>query len=483
MLPDNIPTVTVTAHYLTPDGLPLTGNVTFQAPTLLTHPDTDLILGGPIVAQLDAEGRIKAVLPATDAPGMNPVKWQYTVIEQLSGLSVNRTYNIVLPASQRTVDLADIAPVNPEAPEYVAVPGPPGPAGAPGPAGPAGAPGLVQSVNGRSTAEITLAAADVQAVPASSVGVASGVAALDETGKVPAAQLPPGAVAPVSSVNGKKGAVVLSAMDVGALDQAAGDLRYVKPADVPVQSVNDRTGKVVLDATAVGAVPEGTAVLLSGPQTIDNAKIFTSPPFSTAAPTNPHHLTRKEYVDAVSTPGTWSPSDLGFKAWTFDPAASSGTRSQYCTPGSVYLIGIRLNTSTTINHVVFYCTGYTTATLSAATYAGLYDATGTRVGMTNSLKDVVKGGSTVACPLTKAYEAQPGSYWVALLINGPSELGKGPAFALAAGAGDNPAGSARMGDAFVRYGRLPATGQGSLPASFAPKTLIIDANATWAAVA
>ncbi|MFE9536221.1 phage tail protein [Streptomyces sp. NPDC006691] len=483
MLPSTIPTVTVTAHYLTPAGLPLSGTVTFSAPTLLTHTASDVILGGPIVAPLDADGRISTVLPATDSPGMNPVNWQYTVTEQLSGLPANRTYNIVLPASQPLIDLADLAPADPQAPQYVAVPGPPGPAGAAGPAGPAGAPGVVRSVNGKNTADVVLAAADVKAVASAAVGVAGGVASLDAAGRVPVAQLPPGTVDPVSSVNGKKGVVVLSAADVNALDQAAGDLRYVRPEGIPVQSVNDRTGKVVLDAAAVGAAPLGSTVLLSGAQSVDGAKTFTSAPSSGAAPTAAAHLTRRDYVDAVATPGSWAPGDLGFKAWGFDPAGTSGTRSQYCGAGSVYLMGIRLNTPATIGNIAFYCTGYVGGTLSEATYAGLYDANGNRVGVTGSLKDVIKDGATAICPLTKAYDAAAGSYWVALLINGPTEPGKGPAFAMGAGAGDRPAGSARMPGAFARYGRLPATGQATLPTSFAPKTIVNDTNSLWAAVA
>lgn len=48
-----------------------------------------------------------------------------------------------------------------------------------------------RKVNGKSlTADITLGAADVSAIPASQKGAASGVAELDENGKVPTAQLP-----------------------------------------------------------------------------------------------------------------------------------------------------------------------------------------------------------------------------------------------------------------------------------------------------
>lgn len=55
----------------------------------------------------------------------------------------------------------------------------------------------------------------------------------------------------VSSVNGKTGAVVLRASDVGALPDT-----YTPPA-APVRSVNGKTGAVTLNASDVGAMPSG----------------------------------------------------------------------------------------------------------------------------------------------------------------------------------------------------------------------------------
>ncbi|NEE46384.1 phage tail protein, partial [Streptomyces sp. SID8455] len=99
MLPETIPTVTLTARYLTPDGRPMSGTVDFRPPALLTHAGEDLFLGGPTRATLDPEGRLRLVLPATDGPGWNPAVWTYTVTERLSGLGRNsRSYQIVLSA-------------------------------------------------------------------------------------------------------------------------------------------------------------------------------------------------------------------------------------------------------------------------------------------------------------------------------------------------------------------------------------------------
>lgn len=74
--------------------------------------------------------------------------------------------------------------------------------------------------------------------------------------------------APVQSVNGKTGTVVLTATDVGALadsvtiptrvSQLTNDAGYITSA--PVQSVNNKTGVVVLNASDVHALPDSTVI-------------------------------------------------------------------------------------------------------------------------------------------------------------------------------------------------------------------------------
>ncbi|MGD6762035.1 hypothetical protein ACOKM5_24180 [Streptomyces sp. BH097] len=123
MLPEGIPTVTVTGRYLFPDGRPLSGQVVWRAPSLLTFSDEDVILGGPVTVPLDEQGAFKVVLPATDAPGMSPDGWSYTVAEQFASVAQNRVYQILLPAESPVVDIADLAPTDPTTPNYVAVRG------------------------------------------------------------------------------------------------------------------------------------------------------------------------------------------------------------------------------------------------------------------------------------------------------------------------------------------------------------------------
>ncbi|WP_274031194.1 hypothetical protein [Streptomyces sp. MMBL 11-1] len=132
-IPNEIPTVRVTGTYLGWDGRALKGTVTFTGPGLVTFPESDLFIAGPVVATLDELGRIVDAngnvgirLPATDSPDMNPSAWTYTVKENLTGVTGARTYSMVLPKDtlNNTVDLADVAPADPSTPNYVAVPGP-----------------------------------------------------------------------------------------------------------------------------------------------------------------------------------------------------------------------------------------------------------------------------------------------------------------------------------------------------------------------
>lgn len=125
--------------------------------------------------------------------------------------------------------------------------------------------GGVQSVNNK-TGAVTLNAADVGALPDTYTP-------------------------PVTSVNTQTGDVVLDAADVGALPDT-----YT----APVTSVNGETGIVVLDAADVGAVAEGTAVLLTGNQTVNGNKTFNGVT-SIAAPTANNHAATKKYVDDADT--------------------------------------------------------------------------------------------------------------------------------------------------------------------------------------
>ncbi|MEX2984584.1 collagen-like protein [Streptomyces sp. C36] len=384
-----------------------------------------MILGGPVVAQLDAQGQIAVVLPATDAPGMDPSGWSWTVTEALSGIPAGRTYQLLLPAREPHVDLADAAPTDPTKPNYVPVIGPKGdqgergqsayevavaagfsgapadwlaslvgprgatgPQGDRGPAGPQGQPGVVQSVNGISTPVVTLTATHVGAIPTTAAGAAGGVATLGTDGRVPAAQLP-------------------AASGGGA-----------------VESVNGFVGRVQLDAAAVGAAPAThthTAAQVGALATTARGAA------GGVAALGADGKVPAAQLPAVSAtlPGTWMPEDYGHRAWAYDLATSSRTPGDPPSEaGRLYLVGVPLRTAATINRVSVHVMGYDkpNSTVTAA-YLGIYDKDLKRVATTaNAAASLPEthniGGQPASFSLTASVSLAAGSYYVALLIKG-----------------------------------------------------------------
>ncbi|WKU45963.1 hypothetical protein Q3V23_18920 [Streptomyces sp. VNUA116] len=430
MLPESIPVVNVTGRFLSPDGRPLSGTVTFRAPAQITFPEADVILGGPLVAQLDAQGQISATLPATDSPRMDPTGWSYTVTEALSGIPTGRTYQLLLPSRQPHVDLADAAPTDPTKPNYLPVLGPKGdqgergasayevavadgrftgtpaawlaslvgprgaagPQGPQGPAGPAGkdgAPGVVQSVNGKSLAEITLDAVAVGAIATTAAGAPGGVATLGPDGKVPPGQLP--------ATSGGNA----------------------------VESVNNMTGRVQLDAAAVGAA--------SATHTHTAAQVGAIATTARGAAGGVASLDASGRVPAAQLPppvvggarNTWAPQALGFQAWTCDPYTVTNPVAKYLTPQRLYVCGINITEPTQANRVIMFSRGY--GGVSATRYAaGIYREDGSKVTSTAAPVSLGMAGQTAGSPpqminnhvgataiaMPSTVTLSPGRYWL-----------------------------------------------------------------------
>jgi hypothetical protein len=431
-IPNEIPTVRVTAQYEGFGGKGLKGTVTFTAP-FVTFSESDLFLAGPVVCTLDesgrlidADGNVGVRLPATDSPDMNPSGWTYTVKENLTGIVGARTYSLLLPKDtpDNVIDLADVAPADPTMPTYVPVPGlsayevavSEGFEGTEAEwldslEGPQGIQGIqgVQGVKGDTGAQ------GVQGVPGATGATGSqgpkgdtgATGAAGATGATGAA----GAPGVVQSVNGiSQAAVTLTASNVGAVPTtekgaangvaSLGSDGKVPAAQLPaasgggaVSSVNTKTGDVVLVASDVGAVATTALGAASGVATLDSGS---------KVPTAQIPSLTSTYV-AVSTRGaangvatldasadvpiaqipdtarnTWTPQALGFKAWSCDPGGVANPAAKYLKTGRLFMTGFNITESTTVTKILMFARGY--GGVPADRYmAGIYREDGTRV--------------------------------------------------------------------------------------------------------
>jgi hypothetical protein len=110
----------VLGTFLTPEGDPSTGTITFTPSSWLTNSGANVAIpNSPTTKTLGTAGNFSVLLPITDDPDLSPDNWVYNVSEVVDGVSQN--YNILLPGTVAvggTVFLADLVPAAPAGPEY-----------------------------------------------------------------------------------------------------------------------------------------------------------------------------------------------------------------------------------------------------------------------------------------------------------------------------------------------------------------------------
>lgn len=114
--------------------------------------------------------------------------------------------------------------------------------------------------------------------------------------------------------------------------------------------------------------------------------------------------------------GNMLPSDYGLIAWTMDPSEAANT--QVLTNNTIHMAKIKILSSTIVSNI---CIPVATAgaTLTAGqNFAGIYDAGGTLLGETADQSAVWTSTGNKIMPLTAAFTAIPGYYYIALLSNG-----------------------------------------------------------------
>ncbi|MFB7860584.1 hypothetical protein [Streptomyces sp. NPDC056069] len=395
--------------------------------------------------------------------------------------------------------------------------GPKGDTGATGPQGPKGDPGTgnVNTVNGKLGPDVVLTPADTGAVPATgpatitlpagSSAVAFAVKSADnatnsiEVRASGSVRFQPGNIymdknlriggagsatgggsgvlvmqdgtAPTSSVT--DGAIVYS--EAGVLKIRNADGTVIVPGGTPagvVTSVNGKAGPTVTlaaaDVSALATTARGAANGVASLDASSRVPIAQLPP-------------------EVPTDHMWEPSDLGLKAWAFDPAVGMSTPI-YSGNATLRLTAVILKTTQTISKIVWHFGGYAGGML-AGSWGAIYNSSGTRVGTTAVLtgETVIAGvhnggGQTVAAPLTANASLPAGIYYVAWAFRYNTTTNDGPMMLCADSAFGAPPNVFGL-NSVKRYGVISGTAATSAPATITLSSVENGSNRFWAALA
>lgn len=159
------------------------------------------------------------------------------------------------------------------------------------------------------------------------------------------------------------------------------------------------------------------------------------------------------------------PSDQGLLAWTYDPdiAGHVTAQSSAGVAGRITLTKIQIRKTITWSNVWLGLSGVDTAAALTNCYVGVYNASGTLMGTTADLSATfvnAANAKAIALPLTAAFTAPPGEYFIAMLLNGT--WGTNVLHFKSSGAGISV--NANLTPPRLRYSNL-LSGQTALPAS------------------
>ncbi|MFE7029440.1 hypothetical protein ACFU9Y_03955 [Streptomyces sp. NPDC057621] len=233
-----------------------------------------------------------------------------------------------------------------------------------------------------------------------------------------------------------------------------------------VTSVAGKTGAVTLVPTDVGALATSTRGAVNGVASLDGT---TKVPIAQIPDLTSVYLAVEDQWGNQA-----GPADQGLLAWSFDPSFAANVSAPV--GGSVYLVKVFLRQAATISKVVLMTVSAGSGLTANQSYAGLYTASGTRVGVTASQSSAwTTANNTLSMALTSPYSASAGAYYVAFVSNGSVR----PGFVCGTSLGaTRTAGNANLSAGGYRY-CIAATGQTSLPTSLTIASATPDANSYW----
>lgn len=175
---------------------------------------------------------------------------------------------------------------------------------------------------------------------------------------------------------------------------------------------------------------------------------------------------------------TTGATDHNLITWSWDPATNLA--SSTLTSGTVFMSKMWVREPATITNLVFGVATLGTGLTAGQNFAGLYNAAGTRLGVTADQTATWGAGAIGAqdIPIAGGPVAVPaGAYYLALLSVG----GTTPAFARGSSAASGGSTvNVRLTAATARFAVGPA-GQTSLPASITMASRTADQRALWTA--
>ena len=185
-------------------------------------------------------------------------------------------------------------------------------------------------------------------------------------------------------------------------------------------------------------------------------------------------LAALQHGDLPSLDNAWWPGDQNLIAWNFDPAEAGGNSAPAL--GVIQLAAVILRTAKTITNVLLGLAVVGTTLTSGQNFAGLYNSSGTQVGVTVDQTAVWASTGLKTMPLTAPYAAAAGTYWVAFVVNAAA------ACQFARGSAVGGAGTLLNAGLTASTARFATTGtvQTSLPGSITPASSALGAMSWWA---
>lgn len=239
-------------------------------------------------------------------------------------------------------------------------------------------------------------------VQTSAVASPNGVASLDGSGKVPSGQLP--TTTTPDATTSSKGIVQLT-NDFGGT------------ATAPTVTSTHLSSALPVNQGGTGSTTQNF-VDLSNAQSVGGVKTFTSAP---VVPSNsfPESAITNLTADLATIPSVPQPADNYLYGWTGPPEFFVSNVAPTAT--EVYLQRIIVTANATINNLYFFVTSAGSGMTANRNFVGLYNASGTRLGLSADCSSSWTSTHVAKIALTSGVSVTKGQIiYAAMLFTGTS---------------------------------------------------------------